>query len=143
MKNKNDFILLAVYGTLLQGYGNNRLLENSTLLGEGKTVDKFQMHASGFPMVNNVNKNVNIHCEVYQVPLNDLPRIDSLEGHPVWYERKPIKVKLNNGEVVIAELYFNNQEAVNARWKEVPSGNFHVHTGKVQEETLVPVENNL
>lgn len=31
--------------------------------------------------------------EVYEVPITDLPAIDSLEGHPNWYTRQKIDIK--------------------------------------------------
>lgn len=39
---END-IAVAVYGTLKGGYGNNFILEDATLVGKGKTQDRYPL----------------------------------------------------------------------------------------------------
>jgi gamma-glutamylaminecyclotransferase len=47
-----------------------------------------------------------IHGEVYRVDDLTLERLDQLEGHPDWYERKEVEILSDNGENIISWLYF-------------------------------------
>ena len=38
-----------------------------------------------------------------------MKKLDILEDHPDWYERKKVKVILENGEEIEAWLYFNEE----------------------------------
>lgn len=99
--------LVAAYGTLRKGFGNNRAyLSNQKHLGTGKTVEKFKMYASGIPFVVKDEKEDNIVVDVYEVedgrPMNS---VDALEGHPRWYKREEIDIDLK-GKIIKAWLYF-------------------------------------
>lgn len=65
------------------------------------------MTASGIPFVHEFPKETEIHGELYEVDDATLSRLDSLEGHPNWYERKPVEVKIGEKKYK-TELYFNN-----------------------------------
>src|SRR5690606_10963772 len=116
---------IAVYGTLRRGYSNNGLTSGSELIGKGITVDSHSMYASGIPYVMEKGGDSRITVEVYEVPENQVPRIDSLEGHPDWYQRRETPVELENGEVIDAWLYF--MDVSESRRKEInliASGNY-------------------
>ena len=83
------------YGSLMRGFGNNSILENSPLVGEAMSEGRFTMlHLGGFPGI--VAKGTTtIHGEVFEVDDNTLSRLDRLEGHPSFYCRTPMKVLLN------------------------------------------------
>lgn len=108
-------MLVAVYGTLRAGFGNHSLLGDSPLVGQGRTVREFTMLASGFPVcLEDVDDTTlpptRVVVEVYDtgaasVPAQIVRRLDNLEGHPDWYERKPIQVQLDAGEEVTAWMY--------------------------------------
>lgn len=106
MVKENEKILMFVYGTLMSGYGNNRLLRNETLIGPAKTIEKYELRARGIPYVNKNNPISQIKGEVYEVSPEALPSLDSLEGHPRWYRREKIPVEINN-EIKEAWIYFN------------------------------------
>lgn len=97
---------IAVYGTLKRGFGNHRLIEHCELVGKGKTAKKYAMYRAGIPYVSQKKQISKIKVEVYDVPDKDVPRVDALEGHPVWYRREEITIVLDNQEEVRAELYF-------------------------------------
>lgn len=112
MEEKQKTVLLFVYGTLMSGFGNNRLLEGQNLIGEGETKEKYTMYASGIPFVNENKETSKIKGELYEVNIGRMPALDGLEGHPDWYQRKLIPVNVNNKEYK-AWLYFNNENGGN------------------------------
>lgn len=101
---------IAVYGTLRKPYGNHGFIRNCEFVGKGRTVEMYQLSASGIPFVHPDKPLSHIVVEVYKVPEDRLPAVDALEGHPDWYERRPIQVILDDKTEVTAELYFNTQE---------------------------------
>lgn len=107
MDTTTDNILIAAYGTLREGWGNNRVyLTSSKHLGTGKTKDKYTMRAAGIPFVSK-EPLTNIVVDIYEVNKSTLSKLDSLEGHPDWYKREEVPVKLG-GKLVNAWLYFND-----------------------------------
>lgn len=81
-----------VYGTLKKGYGNNRLLEDA-ILDSIDELPGFEMYYSygvgSFPVIKR-SGNHSVVGEVYD--LTGCPYVlgwlDSLEGHPNWYNRQ-------------------------------------------------------
>lgn len=90
--------LVAVYGTLRDGMGNNALMGDSEKLGE-IDVAGFEMYPAapygGFPVIFPVSPSEKtshvIKAEIYQVSEERLTGpLDRLEGHPTWYKRELI-----------------------------------------------------
>jgi len=109
--SKNNVLqdnIVAVYGTLRKGMGNYyRYLKNAKHLGTGKTKDKYPMQSKGIPYVyDQKGQGYNVVVDVFKVGDMDLKPLDQLEGHPNWYERKQIPIRLKNGKVITAWLYF-------------------------------------
>ena len=98
--------LLAVYGTLKAGEGNNYLLEDAPLLGEHITEPEYTMHQHGFPIVVQGGETP-ITCEIYAVKdPRVVERVNRLEGfsgtkdHPSnWYDRKTIQTLYGPAEM--------------------------------------------
>ena len=100
--------LVFVYGTLMSNYWNNRLLKQrgSTLVARGQTTNSFVMLASGsqgIPFVVDTEPNpsrfwlencTSIKGEVWEVNAETLFDLDRLEGHPRWYKREQIDIKI-------------------------------------------------
>jgi gamma-glutamylaminecyclotransferase len=111
---------IAVYGTLRQGMGNHRLIQRYpeiNYVGTGRTVNKYALRHNkhGIPYVQDKVEHIkpeqlsNVKVEVYSTPEGrPLMALDSLEGHPEWYCRKETPILLENGEEIVAELYFND-----------------------------------
>lgn len=101
---------LLTYGTLQRGHGNNRLLEKATYLGDA-VVSGFRLcysHGRGsFPYAIPSIATEKVKGEVWDLgeDQGSLNRIDSLEGHPNWYLRTPVKTE--DGQDV--ELYVMNR----------------------------------
>ena len=91
-----------VYGTLMDSEANHGYLENSQCLGKG-TVDGYDMYNVGwYPAI--VPGNSLIVGELYEVPLKDMPAIDSLEGEGSLYVKKCERVTVN-GKKTLAFVY--------------------------------------
>ena len=106
--NVIDHEIVAVYGTLKQGHGNNSVMGVSKLISKGKTLNKYPMVESGIPYVlPRKGEGHNIVVETYLVDKNDMYSIDSLEGHPSHYVRRKTHVRLDDGVTIVrAWLYF-------------------------------------
>lgn len=101
--------LVAVYGTLRQGFHNHHLLQDSMLLAPGETNESYRMVCDGIPYVlpGDTPEGHRLYVEVYAVDDETLARLDQLEGHPDWYYREPVRISLANHLQVTADLYFN------------------------------------
>lgn len=79
MENQNP-IRYGVYGTLREGCGNHRLLENSTYLGTILSPPMFTMkHLGGFPAL--IPGETRIVMEVYEVDKPTERNLWRLEGY--------------------------------------------------------------
>ena len=102
---------IAVYGTLKYGNGNyyNYLSGSSSFLGDGETLDRYPMICEGIPyVVDSKGLGHHIDVDVFNVDNKTLESIDGLEGHPDWYRRKKVPVRITGGRIVMAWLYFND-----------------------------------
>ncbi len=99
--------LVMVYGSLLSGFGNHRVLaqHGAELVGTAVTADaRFTMRSLGaFPAVCRGGADA-IRGEVYRVGVAALAALDRLEGHPDWYRRERVPVELC-GEVARPWVY--------------------------------------
>jgi len=103
--------VVAVYGTLKKGFGNYySYLRNAKHLGRGLTKDKYPLIVQGLPyLIEKKGKGTNVKVDVFKVDNTTMRKLDALEGHPNWYVRKQIPIRLN-GKVVTAWIYFNPRE---------------------------------
>lgn len=103
--------LVFVYGTLLRGYSNHRLLENpvgtATFICAGYTQKMYTMYAQGIPYVSDESETSHIKGELFEVDAETLADLDRLEGHPDFYERKEVPVYIfARTKPKLAWLYF-------------------------------------
>lgn len=101
--------LVAVYGTLKKGFNNYyNYLKSSKHVGAGRTQDKYPLIVEGLPfLVNEKGVGHNVKVDVFKVSDATFKNLDALEGHPRWYKREQIPVKLSNGKVYTCWVYFN------------------------------------
>ncbi|MCC7540617.1 MAG: gamma-glutamylcyclotransferase [Deltaproteobacteria bacterium] len=79
-----------VYGTLLQGERNHRVLAGSPLLGHARTRPAYVLVDLGrYPAMAEGGTDT-VVGEVYEVDAEVLGALDALEGHPGFYRRVPI-----------------------------------------------------
>jgi gamma-glutamylcyclotransferase (GGCT)/AIG2-like uncharacterized protein YtfP len=79
--------LVFVYGTLLRGQVNHRLLDGARLLGPHRTEPCFTLYGLGaYPGVARGGRTA-IAGEVYELDRTGLARLDRLEDYPRLYDR--------------------------------------------------------
>ncbi len=95
--------LLLVYGTLRSGMGNHPLMGGCSEVGVATI--KARLHLAGWlPMI--FEGEGKVVGEIYEIPDAETWRqLDSLEGHPNWYERREVDADLN-GKTVKVWAYF-------------------------------------
>lgn len=111
---------LFVYGTLQQGWGNNRLLNGATFLGKALTKKPYVLFNGGFPYAVPVSPDESmfpllpVMGEVYEVEQRHVDVCDYLEGHPSWYQRTNIRAFINPG------VEYEDQPSVEVMIYEMP-----------------------
>lgn len=94
---------VAVYGTLKQGHGNHRLIEQEPVATG--LVRGHRLYQAGIPfLVEDESSDYPVHVEVYDVDDEKLDRLDALEGHPNCYCRKQLEVETKD-DTTIAWVY--------------------------------------
>lgn len=102
-------ILIAVYGTLKRDKHNHPLLLDSLYIGEAVTEQRYPLviSRSGLPfLVDAPGVGKQVHVELYLTDGAMLNMIDTLEGHPEWYERRKTRVVVNNDFIAEPWIYF-------------------------------------
>jgi len=100
--------LVAVYGSLLSGLGNHRVIqgENTELLGEFTSESVYSLYSlGGFPGLKEDGETA-VKMEVYSVDDTVAKRVDSLEGYSpdrpaTFYDKKPIETPWGTASVYI------------------------------------------
>ena len=111
-----------VYGTLMSGEDNHYHLQNSTFLSLA-TVHGYDMYDVGwYPAI--VRGQNSIKGELYQVPVEDMGVIDTLEGEGSLYRKKCEKVADIEGETSFAFVYVYIRDVSNL--KKIPTWKNHV-----------------
>lgn len=83
---------LFTYGTLCRGRHNHGFLKGAKFIGEAYTGFGYTLVINGLPYLLRDNEGPGCWGELYEINDEQLKRIDFLEGHPEWYERKEITV---------------------------------------------------
>jgi len=104
--------LIAVYGTLKKNHSNYyHYLRRAKYLGGGTTKDKYPMIIDSLPYVlKHKGKGHNVEVDVFKVCSTDLDSVDQLEGHPNWYFREEVDIKMKSGKILKCWLYFNKKD---------------------------------
>jgi gamma-glutamylcyclotransferase (GGCT)/AIG2-like uncharacterized protein YtfP len=114
-------IRVFVYGTLKQGHGNNRLLENSKFLGRCYIEGPWRLiNLGAYPGLVEIPKIefAKVLGEVYQVDLDTLQSLDWLEGHPRYYRRDKVATPWKNAwAYFLPEDYIEKYPLVDKVWE--------------------------
>tara|TARA_R110002095_G_scaffold76118_1_gene65004 strand:- start:472 stop:882 length:411 start_codon:yes stop_codon:yes gene_type:complete len=82
--------LVGVYGSLREGLGNHRLLQEAEFVGTDNLPAEYGMVSlGGFPGVFK-GGSTSIVLELYLVDANELIRLDQLEGNGSFYTREEV-----------------------------------------------------
>lgn len=102
----NDFYVF-VYGTLLKGFGNHRILRDGDAEFLGKaTVEGYRIFGGSVPFAFATNNPEDkLEGEVYLVDMRTLKNLDILEGNGRFYHRTPVSVVLETGEKITVGMY--------------------------------------
>ena len=87
--------LLFVYGTLRRGGPNHALLADARFVGPAATAARHALFVDGIPYLAASPEIHHVRGEVYAVDATLLAALDRLERHPAWYERRAIRVVLD------------------------------------------------
>lgn len=107
-------MLVAVYGTLKQGYGNNRYLQGKTLVGTGRTKKHLTMINAGFPVIidrkKSKKKQHQVRVEVYDIGDDQicLQNMDRLEGEGHMYHRRVTTILMDDGRKLECSIYIGD-----------------------------------
>ena len=103
----NGTTRVFVYGTLLSGEPNHRVLADADLVGEASTEAVFDLVSLGaFPALVPDGRTA-VAGEVYVVNARTLADLDRLEGHPRFYRRR--RIRLQDGDEVLAYVLAPDQ----------------------------------
>ena len=114
--------LVAVYGSLLKGLSNHRVLADSVLLGND-TVHGFIMYDLGaFPAI--LKGEGVIDAEIYEVVNSQIMQgLDHLEGHPNFYKRELAKTSYGDAWIYVLNIEYrrpldDKTIVENGSWRE-------------------------
>lgn len=124
---------IAVYGTLKKGNSNYwNYLSSARYVGKGETEDRYPLVVDGLPfLVDKKGVGHNVEVDVFRVSDSKLKELDRLEGHPTWYERKQVPIKVK-GKTICCWVYFNpskNTDGVQLHKSYTPPTYTHTNYG--------------
>jgi gamma-glutamylcyclotransferase (GGCT)/AIG2-like uncharacterized protein YtfP len=104
-----DRHLVAVYGSLLAGLGNHRVLRDNDAehVADGLTVERFAMRdvaRGSYPGIFE-GGDAPVVVEVYSVDDDGFAALDCLEGYPRFYGRREVVIATDDGDNVVAWIY--------------------------------------
>ena len=109
-----------VYGTLMAGEPNHRLLQRAKWIGLARTEPCYVLLDLGAYPGMVTGGTTAVAGEVYEVDKETLAALDRLEGHPTFYRRTAIR--LEDGRVIETYLYQraqgNHRELPGGDWRE-------------------------
>lgn len=110
--------IVFVYGTLRSGQGNHRRLARARFLGEAQTAPRYTLISIGCPGLLEGGETA-VFGELYEVDSSTLASLDQLEGHPHFYERRPVDVPECPGAIAYflpAEEYATEPRIESGDW---------------------------
>jgi len=117
-----DRHLVGVYGTLKRNRGNHPYMEyaDAEFLGDCETKAKMRLCVDGLPYLikGEHEDGENVTIELYSVDDTGLRILDSLEGHPHFYEREKIPLIMKDGSEIEAFVYQVTQKYDNGRYQK-------------------------
>lgn len=108
MNERTNTRTLFVYGTLMRGLYNHRVLGASARFIGCAKLDGFTMGSFGsFPGITR-DPHEKVVGEVWEIDEAQLASVDALEGHPHFYKREEVLATLDDGSTLNVEVYTLN-----------------------------------
>lgn len=114
-------VSLIVYGTLMTGERNHRFCQNAISLKPCTITGTLYDTGYGFPAFEPLGDTI-VKAELIEVPIEDWPNVDRLEGYPRLYNRKLMDFELPDGSTIQAWIYIMNELPPKAT--VIPSGDW-------------------
>jgi len=114
-------VKLITYGTLMTGERNHRLCRNAISITPCTIKGTLYDTGWGFPAFEQTSDTV-VHAEMIEIPFEDWPNVDVLEGYPRLYDRKLIQATFADGSVDTGWVYIMNKLPASA--KAIQSGDW-------------------
>src|SRR5262245_17467942 len=108
-----------VYGTLMRGERNHRVIQDAEVLGLGRTEPRFTLYDLGAYPGAVLSGGKAIVGELYEVTDEILEQLDRLEGHPRFYRRR--RIRLAGG--LPADVYLLTEHQIAGR-RVIESGDW-------------------
>lgn len=109
--------VVLVYGSLREGLGNHAVIEGCDRIGDTFTVEGLDMFPIGdqfgdqltiggisYPYCVNGDGSVVVEC--YLADDERMKALDKLEGYPQFYNRKKVRAKDEDGNVIVGWIYY-------------------------------------
>ena len=108
--------LVAVYCGLRKECGGC-FFTDKEYIGEGRTSRRYRMVVTSIPyLLKGMNQGRLVVVEVYHITKEKLKKLDDMYGHPKWFQRQKIEIKLQKDyrsfskKNVFAWVYFSHNE---------------------------------
>ena len=100
-------VLVAVYGTLMQGERNEHWAREAgaKVVGEGTVLGWLWDTGCGFPAIQTGGHLMRVAVEVLETDAAGLAHMDVLEGYPRLYGRETVAVRMSDGYTLDALIY--------------------------------------
>lgn len=119
--NEFSTVNIIVYGTLMTGERNHGFCKHALRITPCTILGTLYDTRRGFPAFAPVG-DTRVQAELIQIPLEDWPGLDALEGYPARYERKFTVAELPNGSTAGGWVYIAN--SLPARSEVIESGSW-------------------
>ena len=100
-------VLVAVYGTLMQGERNEHWAREAgaKVVGEGTVLGWLWDTGCGFPAIQTGGHLMRVAVEVLETDAEGVAHMDVLEGYPRLYGRETVAVRMSDGYTLDALIY--------------------------------------
>jgi len=100
-------VQIIAYGTLMTGEHNHRFCRNAVSIQPCTIQGTLYDTGWGFPAFEPGRGGI-VKAELIEIPIEDWPDMDRLEGYPRLYDRQLIPATLTDGNTIEAWVYIMN-----------------------------------
>lgn len=140
-RQRLNTIFLFVYGTLMQGYGNNQWCLKDASFMQKDTIKGLDMYTNGsFPMlVDSDDPEKIVHGELFLINTDTFRQCDGLEGYPRHYNRK--QVQTASGKQAWVYFYEKTSFQMRSGLFKIDDGDFRKWDNDRREARRLEIQN--